>query len=71
MNKLYVGFWITMLGSLMYLYIFLLSLFDPDRLHILHYENEEADNHHYFVAWFTSFLCFIIYGTATSILGYL
>lgn len=55
----------------MFLYIFLLSLFDPERLHILKHESSEADEHHYFVAWFTAFLCFLTYGTGSLITGYL
>jgi hypothetical protein len=71
MDKILIGFWVCFLGSLMYFYIFMLSVFDPDRLHILHHENEEEDSHYYFKAWFTSLLCFITYGTGASILGYL
>ncbi len=71
MDKIQVGFYFCILGTLFFFYIFLLALFDPDRLHIIHHEDKEEDEHLQFTAWMTAFLCFITYGTGASVLGYI
>lgn len=45
MDKFLIGFWVCFLGTLLFFYIFMLALLDPDRLHILHHENEDEDQH--------------------------
>lgn len=44
MDKFLIYFWVLLLGTLFFFYLFLLSVFDPDRLHILHHEDAEKDN---------------------------
>ncbi len=52
---------ISVLGFLFMLYLTILCVFDPDRLHITKHINHEEDHEHYNTAWLSAFTAAIIY----------
>ena len=52
---------LSILGFIFYLYITLICIFSPDRLHILKHKKKEEDNSLYSTAWSTSATCAFLY----------
>ena len=52
---------ISALGFLFMLYLTILCVFDPDRLHITKHISQEEDHEHYNTAWLSAFTAAIIY----------
>jgi hypothetical protein len=62
-----IDFWkdcclvLSILGFIFFFYITLICLFSPDRLHILHHKDHDADADLYSTAWSTSATCTFLY----------
>ncbi len=52
---------ISILGFLFMLYLTILCVFDPDRLHVTKHINREEDHEHYNTAWLSALFASVIY----------
>ncbi len=52
---------ISTLGFLFMFYLFVLSVFDPERLHIVKHANAEEDQENYTKAWISAIVASLIY----------
>ncbi len=52
---------ISALGFLFMTYLLVLTVFDPDRLHIIKHINADEDRTHYTTAWVSAFTASLIY----------
>ena len=61
---------VSVLGFVFFLYITLICLLSPDRLHILTHENEHEDEERYSTAWSTAATSCFLYLLLGLILGF-
>lgn len=61
---------VSVLGFAFFFYIFLICLFSPDRLHILHHKSEEEDSELYWQAWTAAGSAWFLYLLIAFILGF-